>query len=780
MLTSARMVTLTGAAGSGKTRLAVEAASEVAADYPDGLWFVDLAVVNDPGLAVKAVASVFGLRDHPSRSLLEVLVDRLQESCLLLVLDNCEHLVEACAGIATALLGTKETRILATSRESLNVAGEVVWRIPTMAVPPRADSYEMVATSGYEAVRLFLDRAKRATDDFELTAPNLSAVAQICQQLDGLPLAIELAAACARVMSPNQILTRLKEQFRVLADYSRSGLERHQTLERALDWSYGLLSEHERVLLARLSIFGAGFTLESAEAVCSDEALPTEEVLEALTRLIDKSMVVPGDPTRNQVRHRLLEPIRQYARRRLDESGEADRVQGRLCELCLSIARDASGRLTSRDGQIWLDLVDEEHDNMRLALQWADSTAPEMALKLASALTAYWDMRGHLAEGREWLDRSLAKYTEPTRHRAEALTAAGLLAWRQGDQAAASTRYTEGLTLSRDLSDQELIGRALSGLGDALYLAGDYERAKALFEESLAMSREQRDKPATARNLSRVASAVAVMGDPPASLPLLEESLALTRDLDDTHGIANLLWSIGIAFEMTEDYARSIPYFEESLELRRTIKDAVGVAFALLALAWAQLQSGNIRAAHATVIEAIKMLRSMGDQWGVSLCLDHLSCVAVAEGNSERAFRLAGAATTVREKSGAQALPWVQALVDRWLERARIKLGAAAVERAFSEGKALSFNAAVDYALAEAFGIDEAVIPSGKLSHREMEIAALVGQGLTNREIGASLFISERTVDNHVQHVLEKLGFRRRAQIGRWLGSEHHPGSAGA
>src|SRR5215207_2916670 len=435
-LAMTRLLTLTGAGGSGKTRLALEVAKDLLGTYPDGAWLIELAALSEEVLVPQAVAAALGMREQPGRPLTDTLVDALRENKMLLVLDNCEHLIDAVAQLAETLLGScPGLRVLATSREAFSIVGESVWQVPSLSVPDSRHPSTVEYMAGFESVRLFVERARRRASAFVLTPRNVRAVVEICWRLDGIPLAIELAAARARVLSVEQIAERLDDCFRLLTVGSRTALLRHRTLRATIDWSYELLSEDERRLFRRLAVFAGGFTLEMAEAICSGENLKEDEVLDLLSHLVEKSLVVVQELS-GEMRYRLLETVRQYGWEKLEESGEVDPIRRRHANFFLALAQEIEPRIEPKihnaDRHMWLERLEIEHGNLRAALRWAvDMGKAETGLRLASALFWFWHMRGYLKEGRSWFDRALAEVPERTAVRAEALYHTGYLAFIQ-------------------------------------------------------------------------------------------------------------------------------------------------------------------------------------------------------------------------------------------------------------------------------------------------------------------------------------------------------------
>jgi predicted ATPase/transcriptional regulator with XRE-family HTH domain len=516
-LLTTRLLTLTGPGGCGKTCLALQAAAELADTCADGVWCVELAPLFDPTLVPHLVASAVGVREEPHRPLPATLADALHSRQLLLVLDNCEHLIAACAALAhTLLLTCPQLQLLATSREVLGVAGELAWRVPPLASPDPQRPLPLERLILYEAVQLFVERARTALLTFTVTDRNATEVAQVCHRLDGIPLAIELAAARVKVLAVEQIAARLDERFRLLTGGGRMALPRQQALQAAMDWSYDLLSEQERLLRRRLSVFARGWTLEAAEAVCAGTGLDAAEVLGRLASSEDKSLVSVDVQTR-EVRYGLIETIRQYGRERLERSGDAAVVRRQHLEWYMRPAERAEPELTGADQGVWLRQLEAEHDNQRAALEWSQGEAQGsvVGLRLAAAVWRFWLVHGHLREGRRWLQAVLAGSGGALPAvRAKALYGAGALAEDQRDYAAARAFFKESLALRRQLADQRGLASSLSALDHVACCQGDDAAACVLLEESLAMSRDLGDRRGCAECLEELAQVASAQGKP--------------------------------------------------------------------------------------------------------------------------------------------------------------------------------------------------------------------------------------------------------------------------
>ncbi len=493
MLSMTRLLTLTGAGGSGKTRLAVEAARALAGVYPDGVWITELAPLSEPGLVPQAVASALGIREQPGRPLLGTIIEALQSKELLLVMDNCEHLIQASSILAEELLSScPRPRILATSREPLGIGGEVVRQVGPLSLPETSNGRSTAESlMRCEAVRLFVERSRVMAPDFGLTEGNAGAVVRLCRRLDGIPLAIELAAARLGDVAVEQVARRLEGSLDLLQSSGRSAEPKHQTLRSTLDWSYNLLGEMERALFGRLAVFAGGWTLEAAEQVCSGRGIEHYEFLDLLVGLVDKSLVVAGATSEGAVRYRMLEPIRQYAREKLDEIGQAYEARDRHAEFFLALAEEAEPELDGPQQRLWVERLDVEHDNLGAALLRAlEHGEGELALRLGAALWRFWFARGYYGEGTTWLEQGLAAGDpKASSTRVKATESLGWLTQRQGDTERAEAAYEEMLELSRKLDDEANVATALNSLGTLAVQQGDHERAAPLLEENLAVLR---------------------------------------------------------------------------------------------------------------------------------------------------------------------------------------------------------------------------------------------------------------------------------------------------
>jgi predicted ATPase/DNA-binding CsgD family transcriptional regulator len=782
-MATTRVLTLTGVGGSGKTRLALEVARNLAGTYRHGAWLVELAPLTEGALVPQAVATALGVREQPGRALSVTLADALSEREMLLMLDNCEHLVEAAACLVEVLLDScPDLRILATSREALGIAGEVNWTVPPLSVPDLQHSTSVEELANFESLRLFVERARYRRPAFALTPQNAKTVAEICRRLDGIPLAIELAAARVGVLSVDQIVARLEDSLRLLTTGGRTAPPRQQTLRGTLDWSYGFLSEPEQILFNRLSIFAGGWTLEAAEAVVAGGALEEEDVLDRLSDLVNKSLVEAEGGVGEALRYRMLEPVRQYGQERLETSGEADVVRRRHALFFLTLIEESEPRLWGPEEVTWLERLDSENGNLRAALSWAlEQAEVELGLRLAAGLRWFWYARGYYGEGRGWLEEVLAKDSRaPRTARARALDAVGWLAHDQGDIARTVAAAEEGLKLG---AEAEIGGSCAASfrnmLGEAARHRGDYERATELFEEGLAIYRRAADRRGIAWSLGNLANVASDRGDYERAVKLYEKGIALCKALGGAQPLGDYLSTLGYEFLLQGDYERATALNEEAATLLRNQGFRGGLQYALDNLGWAALLRGEHKKAKALHEESLALCKELGDQLVASESLDGLACAAGAEGEAERAARLFGAAQALREAVGYQRTPRESTLRAPYLAAIHSRLDEMTREAAFAQGRKMTLDEAIEYALSaeEPHTLPSPAqeqLPSSKPEHparlttREVEVLRLVAEGLTNAQIAKELFISPRTVHRHLNSIYHKLGVSSRAAATRF------------
>ena len=650
-----RLLTLVGPGGAGKTRLALQAAAEAAPD--DGVWMVDLAPLAAPALAAQAVASVLNVREEPGRPLPQTLADSLRSKRMLLILDNCEHLIDAVAALAQALLQScPHVRLLATSRERLGLTGEQVYPLPSLALPSLTRPQTAQSVGQSEAVRLFLDRAA-LHPGFVVTDANASILARLCVRLDGIPLALELAAARTRSLTVEQIDDRLDQRFRLLTGGSRTALPRQQTLQGLMDWSYELLLPRERRLLAALSVFSGGWTLAAAEAVCADEETEDWEVLDLLTSLVDKSLVVFDTQ-----RYRLLETVRLYARSRLEEAPNAEAVWTRHVQYFRTLGWALEPQFYEPNAAETFNQAEMEHDNFRAALAWLQIQGEaDEALHLATSLLRFWQVRGYLSEGRSILEAglSLNSTTEAGRYQAVALSSAGILAYLQGDLPGAAALMQRSADAYRQLGDDKRLNAIRSNIGGLLTEMGDYAQGRVVLEKVLAYQQQHSDAESVAATWGQLGDLARQEGDYAAAEPLLTQSLAVFRTTGNDHAAAIQLNNLArVAIRLADPAARG--YVREALVLRQKLGDVKG-------LLWS---------------------------------LDAAAGLAAAEGRLREAARLYGAGEALERTQGITAAPSELAGRERFLGLTRAGLNEAEFTEAWSEGQCLTLNQAVEAVLA--------------------------------------------------------------------------------
>jgi predicted ATPase/DNA-binding winged helix-turn-helix (wHTH) protein len=668
LMTANRLVTLTGAGGAGKTRLAIEVASRLIDAFADGVWLVELAALWDPRLLPQAVAQALKVKEQPTRPVIETLSDHLASKKLLLVLDNVEHLLEGCVQLVDRVLRrSPDVAVLVTSRERLGITGELTYRVPSLTVPETSETLTPETALRYEGVRLFVERAKLARFDFELTAQNAPAVASICARLDGMPLAIELAASSLRLMSADELSQRLDQRFALLTDGSRAALPRHRTLRSMLDWSYDLLTEREKAILRRVAVFAGGWTLASAEEVCSGDGIDASDVIEQLTSLADKSLVVT-DELAGATRYRMLETVRQYAVDRLHESGEESRWRGSHLACFVSLAEAFKWEQFGPQQQAWFARIEIEHGNVRAALAWSAESSPAEGVHLAAALDLFWRLHGHVAEGRQWLARLLDAFP------------------------------IDGPMIER--------GRGLLGAASLAQTQGDYSAAKRLMQESLALFREidyARGSLVVQTNLAGLATE---QGHFPEAEVLWRESVDGARALGDRNALFSSLGGLAVVLHRQGQWAAGREKYEQALAMAREDGAPWWIGSTLNDIGRAECDEGHPDLALQHLTEGLTILYRLGDRPGVIESLEGFAAVAAATAMPWRAARLWGAADALRQKIGT-ATPVHQSIAyERQVKPVRAILAAEAFDQAWDVGRAMDLDDAVRYALDEQAGRD--------------------------------------------------------------------------
>jgi predicted ATPase/DNA-binding CsgD family transcriptional regulator len=749
LLSAARLVTLTGPGGVGKTRLGLRVGTALRRAFPDGVWLVELAQVGEDALVPHSIVQALGIQDAAGHKPQELLVERVRQRHLLLVLDNCEHVVDGCAELISNLLREAEQlRVLATSRETLRVPGEHVCTVDPLPCPAPSDA-PVGAGAETAAMTLFADRAAAAVPGFAVTADNRAEVARVCRRLDGLPLAIELAAVRLPMLSVAQLDERLDQRFRLLTTGDRAGASRHRTLRAVVDWSYDLCTPAERAMWARTSVFAGAFGLDAAEEVCAGEGIARGEVMELLASLVAKSILV-SENRRERVRYRLLETMRQYGRERLRESDAEAVVRRGHAERYLRLAEQSEHEWFGPAQDAWFHRLQREHADLRAALEYCLTTEDltRCGLRMASALWFHWAYSGLAGEGRHWLETALAADRLPSPERARALWAASFIATHQGDLTAAQRLADESLEMAQRLGEAAIVVRAMHREGLVATYRGDLEGAQRLLVDALARYAELGEGEHPHAVLARLALAAVheMRGDLPGAVQLGRECQRICQ----AHGDRTLLSS-----------TRYI-------------------------LARIHRVAGQTQEAHAQARDAVRMQRRRGgrpDAWHLALCVEVLAWLAEDTGDHERAAVLLGAASQARHNAGMADMLRTS-LHDPhhgYEAHARAALGEDDYAEAFARGSRLSTPETIAFALGEATrrkperAAARPLAGGSTLTPRELQVADLVLRGLSNKQIANELVISTRTASTHVEHIMLKLGFSSRTQIAAWASTSAVP-----
>jgi predicted ATPase/DNA-binding CsgD family transcriptional regulator len=735
LLESTRLLTLTGPGGCGKTRLALASASELVEGFKDGVWMVELASLADPSLVPQAVASTLGAREQPGRSLTETLSGYLGFKNVLVVLDNCEHLIEACATLAEALLRScSGLRVLATSREALGITGEVAWSVPSLSLPDLRRLPHIDGLPRYESVRLFLERTEAIKPTFALTEQNAPAVAQICYRLDGIPLAIELAAARAKVLSVEEISERLDDCFGLLTVGSRTTMPRHRTLHATIDWSHEMLSEEEQTLFRRLSVFAGGFALNAAESVCAEGELLRDEVLDLLSHLIDKSLVVVQEKV-GETHYRLLETVQQYGRKKLDASADAEEVRKRHARFYLALAEEAEPWLKGHQQVEWMERLEAENQNLRAATHWlVEKGEIETVVRLAWALRLFWYQRGHQGEGYRYAGVVLEKGDAlPTVARARAFLVAAVMSLGFESLGRTQQLWEESFALFGQTGDRSGLALAMGGVGIMAMLQGDTKRASTF----------------------------------------MEDSVRLFRELGDEWGVSSVLMYLGMVPFNRGDYEEATRYFEEALAISREIGNRQSGYVSLHNLAQTAEARGDHDGAVRLYLEGMRLALEVSDEAHAAYCLEELARLVGVRSEPERSVRLLGASEALLEAAGAPLYAYASDRVrhERWVEELRSRLSETAFGAAWAEGRTMTPEQAIEYALESRQPQEQASSPPSYpagLSAREVEVLGLVARGMTNAEVAEKLFLSSRTIEWYLGSIYRKVGLHSRTEAARF------------
>jgi predicted ATPase/class 3 adenylate cyclase len=698
-----RLLTLTGPGGIGKTRLALQAAADLLDDFPDGTFFAPLATLSEAQLFLPAVAETLGVRETGEQALDESLKDYLSERRLLLVLDNFEQVLGAAPQVTELLAGAPGLKVLATSRAPLALYGEHVFPVPPLSTPDLKSPPPLERLTQYEAVRLFVERAQAVKPDFSITNESAPAVAEICVRLDGLPLAIELAAARITMLPPRSMLHRLTSRLKLLTGGARDLPERQRTLRATIEWSFALLDEGEQVLFGRLAVFSGGRTLEAIEAICDAEGDLPVDTFEGVSSLLDKSLLRQEEGPEGEPRFVMLETVHEFAREKLQESAEAEEIKRAHAEYFLTLAEEAYPQLSGPDQREWLERLEAEHDNMRAALSWAlERKETEVALRMGGALWWFWSVRSYYSEGRRWLQEALAMDGRVSPEvRAMALAGAGALASDQGDYDRAKQAYEEGLALleheTREASEASLW--LLGGLGFMAWQREELGQAGELFEEGLALSREMSDTWWLARSLSDLAVVSQARADYERATALYEEGMDLFREQGDKQGLAYGLNNLAMLVYSQGDLGRAAQLTEESIALQRELGTRGGVSMGLYNLGWMALLQDHLGRAADLYTESLSLSWETGMNPLVQNALEGFACLAGAQGEAQRAVRLWGAAQALRETKGIPRDIDFLAEADARISAVRSGMGEEVWEEAWRKGRAMTLEEAVSYAL---------------------------------------------------------------------------------
>jgi len=699
LLASTRLLTLMGTGGCGKSRLALQVARDTRDGYTDGVWLVELAPLGVPTLIPQTMAAVLGIQEQPGQNLAETIVQRLETKHLLLLVDNAEHLLGACAELLNLIL-TRCARIavVVTSREPLGITGELTYRVPSLSVPGEGAGATAMQLLSFEAAQLFVERARLQRPDFAVTASNAAALASICRRLDGIALAIELAAARARSMSIEEIDRRLDDRFGVLGDGSRTALPRHRTLRSLIDWSYDLLSDAEKTLLQRVSVFAGGWTLDAAQRVCSDDRIDASGVLKLLTSLTDKSLLT-ADIHGEQTRFGMLETVRHYARDRLRDAHDLEPVQQRHYQLFMDLAdslHDDPGD-EGNQRQVLLQRLDREHENLRAALAWCEAGATLAGLRLAGKLIWFWMSRGHYLEGRAWLDRFLATAPsdEGAEERARGNGSAGNLAYFQGDYAACEAYERESLAIWQRLGRDDKVASSYGNMGTTAVSRGHYAAARELLCQALAFARKVDSKDQIAIWLQSLGICTLEMGEFAQARTLLEECLPLSQQngkIESAYTRAHL----GLLVGAQGEYQRANALLTQALEEAREFGDRNLPGKILVWLAMVSHDMGDVSQARTQLLQGVPSLWGLGDQLAIAEALEVHAGLALEAAAPTDAAAIWGRAQRLREEIGAPQPAAFRQRCDRQIAAARSRLSDdAAFDSAWAEGRSLSLEETV-------------------------------------------------------------------------------------
>lgn len=808
LLSSSRLVTLTGVGGCGKTRLAIEVANSFQERFPDGVWLVDLASLREALLVPQLVAQTLGLSLAAGEAIFENIFHFVESKKLLLILDNCEHLIEATAQLAFGILHRAHgLRILATSREALGINGEVVYPVSGLDRPNRkqeiafegSNSSDLQELLRYDAIHMFVERAHASVQNFRLNAENVRAVIEVCQRLDGLPLALELVSARLNVLTVWEIASRLRDRIgdrlserqdsplHLLAAGPRSGFTpRHQTLQAAIEWSYHLLSLDDQVLLRRLAVFEAGFALDTVETVCAYEEIPANAILECVSSLVSKSLVVADTIGRSQARYRLLETIHEYALEKLEEAGETSCLRDRHLDYFLARAVEAEPRLNDVYQQLWLNWLENEHDNIRAALAWALKRGSiEKGLRICCAITRFWEIRGFVLEGLSWFRRFLPQADETVSPivRADAYSRAAFFAMFLDDAATTTAYGKEAVAAAESAGEagKKILVLALGAISSGARVSKDFQTAYEIGERMIRLLREPPGQPfILCMTLITMGSVAIELENYEAARIFLDEGLALAQADGDPFRTGFALNILGDLARCQQRYAEALVYFERSITYFREIDAQRDLASVLRNLGHICLHLGNMGRAYRLFRESMTIQQIYRNMPGITECLVGFAGIAVQQNAPAAGARLLGASRALGGKRITVATVWraSQMEYEDYLALARAGLSEVKFLHEQAIGQAMSVEQAIDFALnlpgkPELKALNNKVI--NQLTGREKEVALLIGQGKSNGEIAEELVLSKRTVETHVNKILAKLELTHRTQLMRWVIDQETP-----
>ena len=738
LLANKRLVTLVGPGGIGKTRLALQVAAECEVAFPDGVWLVELASLSDPALLPQMILDACNIRDVAKNASQEWLIQALHARHLLLLLDNCEHLLSACALLSAALLRyCAHISLLITSREALQIAGEAHWSLTGLALPEPQTALEVAPLMRYDAIQFFVDRARAVAPRFVLSEQNAPAVVQVCVHLDGIPLAIELAAARLSMFAVEQLAARLDERFRLLTGGSRTADQRQRTLQAALDWSYDLLSPIERIVFCRLSVFSGSWTLEAFEGICSDGSTEAIDLLDVLTHLVNKSLVV-AETFGDVVRYRLLETVQQYAQLRQREDSENEQLYARHWNWYLTLAEEARAHLQGAAQQQWLTRLESESENLRLALERSLSAGLiEITARIACALERFWVTRSRLSEGRFWYEALLARPELAMRWRINVLQQAT----------------------------------------EILRFQGEYTRMRVLLDERVTLVREQHEPALLAETLNSLGWAAFYQDRSEEAIRLCSESLDLYQQMDDQLGIATSLSGLALVMTQQRAYPRALELLQEAVTIRRQQQDHASLAYALNAQAKAAALHGEEVLARSACLEALELTTRLRQPFGTAYNLEASAIVASMLGQTSTAIQLFSVGQKLRDRFGIPLPPSLRTMREQELLPLRLQLGTEAFALQWDQGQELSPEQA--RLLARQMLEDQSVhytpafhYPAG-LSQREVDVLRLVASGYTDTQVAHELVLSPRTVSAHLRTIYRKIEVNSRTAATHWAQTHH-------